>query len=210
MTATAATARPTPAPVLADAIAHPRTWLHHAALICAGTALVALLAQVEIPMYPVPITGQTLGVMVVGAALGAWRGAAAMALYLVAGVAGFPVFAGFTGGPHSIVSPSFGFIIGFIFTAAFIGWCSQQRWDRKPLLSLAAFFGASCIPFVFGVPYMAFILDTVVGQPISFEQALAYGVYPFIPGGIVKWLIAAMVLPLAWRAVRAIDRAAER
>lgn len=206
MTTASPTTHQSHAPVLADALAAPRTWLHHAALIAAGAAVVSLLAQVEIPVKPVPITGQTLGVMIVGASLGAWRGAAAMVVYLLAGVAGLPVFAGFSGGPQSVAEPSFGFIIGFIVAAWFIGWCSERTWDRKPLLALAAFFGASCIPFLIGVPYMWFVLDAVMGVPMTLPLALDYGVLPFIPGGIVKWLIAAAVLPLAWKAVRHADR----
>lgn len=201
---TAISTTPTGA-VLADSLVRSRSWAHHATLIGAGAALVALLAQIEIPMQPVPITGQTLGVMIVGATLGAWRGASAMALYLVAGVAGLPVFAGFSGGPQSVVEPSFGFIIGFIVTAAFIGWCAQRNWDRKPLLALGAFFAASCIPFIIGVPYMTVVLQNL-GVPMTFELAMEYGVIPFIPGGIIKWLLAAAVLPLAWQAVRALDR----
>ncbi|MFD2673914.1 biotin transporter BioY [Gulosibacter bifidus] len=197
---------PTQVQVLADALVMPRTWLHHATLIAAGAALVALLAQVEIPLQPVPITGQTLGVMLVGASLGAWRGAAAMLTYLLAGLAGLPVFAGFTGGPQSIAEPSFGFIVGFIGAAAFAGWCSQRKWDRRPMLSLLAFFGASCIPFLVGVPYMSYVLEHIVGVPMNVSLAMEYGVLPFIPGGIVKWIIAAAVLPLAWMGVRKLDR----
>lgn len=192
--------------VLADALIAPRTWAHHATMITAGAALVALLAQVEIPLQPVPITGQTLGVMLVGATLGAWRGAAAMLTYLLAGVSGLPVFAGFTGGPQSVAEPSFGFIIGFIGAAAFAGWCSQRKWDRRPMLSLLAFFGASCIPFIVGVPYMSYVLEHALGIPMSFNLAMEYGVLPFIPGGIIKWIIAAAVLPLAWMGVRKLDR----
>ena len=156
-------------------------------------------------MWPVPITGQTLGVMLVGAALGAWRGAAALLTYLVAGLAGLPVFAGLTGGIASVAKPSFGFIIGFVFAAALIGWLAQRNWDRRPLLSLVAFFGASLVPFVFGVPYMWVALEQL-GTDMNLALAMQYGVTPFIIGGIVKWLLAAALLPLAWRLVRAVER----
>lgn len=191
--------------VLADHLVTSRSAAANIALIGAGAATVALLAQVEIPMWPVPITGQTLGVMLVGATLGAWRGAAALLTYLVAGLAGLPVFAGLTGGIASVAKPSFGFIIGFVFAAALIGWLAQRNWDRRPLLSLVAFFGASLVPFVFGVPYMCVALEQL-GTDMNFALAMQYGVTPFIIGGIVKWLLAAALLPLAWRLVRTVER----
>ena len=113
-------------PVLADLIARPsgraRAVALDAALVVAGAAVVALLAQVEVPLWPVPITGQTLAVVVVGAALGARRGAAALVTYLLAGLAGLPVFAGFTGTVAALAKPSFGFVIGFVFAAFVAGW----------------------------------------------------------------------------------------
>ncbi|RRJ87218.1 biotin transporter BioY [Gulosibacter macacae] len=195
--------------VLADQLIGRRTLLTNLALIGAGAALVALLAQVEIPMWPVPITGQTLGVMLVGATLGAWRGAAALTTYLVAGLAGLPVFAGFTGGIASVGKPSFGFIIGFIFAAFVVGWLAERNWDRRPLTSLLAFLGASIIPFLFGVPYMWLMLEQL-GTSMNFGLAMEYGVTPFILGGIVKWLLAAAALPLAWKGVKALERRNEQ
>ena len=118
-------------PVLADAIVR-RGWLTDSLLVVGGAALVALLAQVQVPMWPVPVTGQTLAVVLVGAALGTWRGAASLALYLVAGVAGAPVFSGWSHGLGSDVITSFGFVIGFVPAAALIGWLSERRWDRRP------------------------------------------------------------------------------
>ncbi|CAG7845600.1 Biotin transporter BioY [Pseudoclavibacter triregionum] len=190
--------------VLADRFVRSRGLAKDAMLVLAGAALVALLAQVSIPMWPVPITGQTLGVMVAGAALGAWRGAAAMVTYMVAGLAGLPVFAGFTGGLATLGKPSFGYIIGFIVAAFLAGWLAERRWDRRPLLSIAVFGLATLVPFLIGVPYMAAVL-AAMGQPVDAMGAINMGVTPFIIGGLVKWAIAAAVLPLAWRAVKALD-----
>ena len=199
MTTNAPSLSPTTGTVLADHLVDKRSVVANIALIGAGATLVALLAQVEIPMWPVPITGQTLGVMLVGATLGAWRGAAALLTYLVAGLAGLPVFAGFSGGIASVATESFGF------AAALVGWLAQHNWDRRPLLSLLAFFGASLVPFIFGVPYMWLILEQK-GVDMTFALAMQYGVTPFIIGGIVKWLLAAALLPLVWRLVRAVER----
>lgn len=197
-------------PVLADLIARPsdraRAFALDAGLVAVGAAVVALLAQVEVPLWPVPITGQTLAVVVVGAALGARRGAAALIAYLLAGLAGLPVFAGFTGSVAAVAKPSFGFVIGFVFAAFVAGWFAERAWDRKPVLAFAGFVLASAIPFVFGIPYMAFILNVVGGGAYGIGEVLAFGLWPFIVGGLVKAAIAALVIPGGWAAVRAIDR----
>lgn len=197
-------------PVLADLIARPtdraRALALDAALVVAGATFVAALAQVEVPLWPVPITGQTLAVVVVGAALGARRGAAALITYLLAGLAGLPVFAGFTGTIAAVAKPSFGFVIGFVFAAFVAGWFAERAWDRKPVLAFVGFVAASAIPFVFGVPYMAFILNVVGGNTFGLGEILAFGLWPFIVGGLVKAAIAAILIPAAWAGVRAADR----
>lgn len=203
-------AAPVRRPVLADLIARPseraRAFALDASLVVAGAALVAVLAQVEVPLWPVPITGQTLGVVVVGAALGARRGAAALLTYLVAGLAGLPIFAGFTGTIAAVAKPSFGFIIGFVFAAFVAGWVAERAWDRKPALAFVGFVAASIVPFLFGVPYMAFILNVVGGAELGLAEILAFGLWPFIVGGLVKAGIAALLIPAAWAGVRAADR----
>lgn len=185
--------------VLSDALAGSRSLAKDIALVLAGAVFVGALAQVSIPMWPVPITGQTLGVMLVGATLGARRGAASMLTYAVLGVAGIPWFAEFGGGPAYVLKPSFGFIIGFIVTAWVVGRLSELSWDRKPLAALSAFGIASLIPFAIGVPWMWAILHFVVGKTLGFAATLHAGLIPFIPGGIVKWLLAAAILNGAWR-----------
>lgn len=196
--------------VLADVIARPssraRAFALDAGLVIAGATIVALLAQVEIPLWPVPITGQTLGVIVVGAALGAWRGAAALTTYMLVGLAGLPVFAGFTGTVAAIGKPSFGFVIGFIFSAFVAGWFAERAWDRRPGLAFLGFAAASVVPFVFGIPYMAFILNVVMGLDYSFGELLAVGLLPFILGGLIKAALAAAIIPGAWALVRKADR----
>ncbi|GAA3901937.1 biotin transporter BioY [Microbacterium invictum] len=210
MSLTAATRRP----VLADLIARPsdraRAFAVDASLVLAGVALVALLAKVSFWIGPVPITGQTLGVIVVGAALGARRGAAALTTYMLVGLAGLPVFAGPIAGPAYVLSPSFGFVLGFIPAAFAAGWFAERAWDRKPWLAFIGFVAASIIPFLIGVPYMALILSTVLGAEITFLSVMEAGVFPFIAGGIIKAAVAALVIPLAWAGVRSVERAANR
>jgi biotin transport system substrate-specific component len=195
-------------PVIADRVV-PRSFASDAVLVLAGAAFVGLLAQVSVPMFPVPITGQTLGVLLVGAALGMRRGAASLGLYLLVGLAGLPVFADFTGGPLSVLKPSFGFVIGFIAAAAFVGWAAERRFDRRFLSLLLVALGGTVIPFLFGLPYLALMLP-VYDLPNDPASVLAVGVTPFLVGGVVKALIAAAALPLAWRGVAALDRRAGR
>ena len=201
-------------PVLADLIAHPsaraRAFALDAGLVVAGAAAVAALAQVEVPLWPVPITGQTLGVVVVGAALGARRGAASLATYLFAGLVGLPVFAGFTGGIATVLKPSFGFVIGFVVAAFVAGWFAERAWDRRPVLAFVGFVAASAIPFAFGIPYMAFILNVVGGGTFGLSEILAFGLWPFVVGGLVKAALAAVLIPAAWAAVRAAEGSARR
>ncbi|RKT37119.1 biotin transport system substrate-specific component [Microbacterium sp. AG1240] len=196
--------------VLADLVARPSTRARavalDATLVLTGALTVAVLAQVEVPLWPVPITGQTLGVIVVGAALGARRGALSLLSYLGLGLVGLPVFAGLSGGLASVVKPSFGFIIGFVLAAFVAGWFAERSWDRRPVLAFVGFAAASVVPFLIGVPYMAFILNNVLGLGYGLGDVLAVGVLPFIVGGIVKAALAAGIVPAAWALVRAADR----
>ncbi|ARJ07696.1 hypothetical protein GCM10010988_39740 [Cnuibacter physcomitrellae] len=201
-------------PVLADLIARPvsrsRALAVNAGLVVAGVVVVSLLAKVSFFIGPVPITGQTLGVIVVGAALGARRGAAALTTYMLAGLAGLPVFAGVTAGPAYVLSPSFGFVLGFIPAAFVAGWFAQRAWDRTPWLAFIGFVVASIIPFMIGVPYMALMLATVLGEQITLASVLQSGVWPFIVPGAIKAVAAALLVPGAWLLVRSIDRSAKR
>lgn len=186
--------------VLADRLLPRRTAVVDIALVLTGAAVVALLAQASWRIGPVPITGQTLGVMLVGGALGMRRGAAALTTYLVAGLAGAPVFAGGMGGPAYVLAPSFGFIVGFVAAAAIAGWAAERAWDRHVLLAMAGFTLATVAPFVVGVPYLAAVLG------LSDLGALAaVGISPFIVPGLIKAALAAAVFPLAWRLIRALD-----
>jgi biotin transport system substrate-specific component len=201
MTTAAPTARLVP--TLADRVV-PRSAVANTLLILGGTALVAVSAQVSVPLWPVPITGQTLAVLLVGASLGTWRGAASLALYMVLGLAGLPIFADFAGGPASVLLPSFGFVIGFIPAAALIGWLSERAWDRHPVRAAAGFLAASLVPFLVGLPYLAAWL-AANGLPHGLAAVIAAGFTPFIVGGLVKWVIAAALLPLCWMLVRRVD-----
>lgn len=197
------TASVTPRPglgVLADRVFPRSSTLVDVGLVVAGAAVVGLLAQAEWRIGPVPITGQTLGVMLVGGALGMRRGAAALTTYLLAGLMGAPVFAGGGFGPAYVLAPSFGFVLGFIGAAAIAGWAAERAWDRHVVLALGGFLLATVAPFVVGVPWMA----TALGMSDP-SAILAAGVTPFIVPGLVKAAVAAAVFPLAWRLVGRLD-----
>ena len=198
MTAAAPTTATSPV-VLADRLA--RTGVAtDVAWVAAGVAFTAALAQVEVPLWPVPITGQTLAVVLVGATLGMRRGALSMLVYAVVGLLGAPVFSGGEGGIATLASPSFGYVVGFIGSAALVGWLAERRWDRRFGLAALASLAATALPFVVGLPWLAVVLGQL-GAPNDVGTVLQAGLAPFVVGGLVKALIAAGVLPLAWRAL---------
>lgn len=177
--------------VLVDRV-FPRTLALDVVLVVAGAALTALLAQVAVPLYPVPITGQTLAVLLVGASLGAARGALSLALYAVLGIVGLPVFSDFAGGPDVILGPTGGYILGFIASAALVGWLSERAWERQVLKALATFAAGTLVVFAIGLPWLSISLG------LDLLQTLNAGLFPFLIGGAIKALIAAGLLPLAW------------
>lgn len=200
-TATSALVRPT----LVDRVV-TRTWLSDIALVVAGTALVAVLAQVAIPLWPVPVTGQTLAVLLVGASLGAARGAAALALYAILGGIGLPIYSDASSGWSVLLGPTGGYIIGFIVSAALVGWAAERAWDRGWYKPIITFIGGSLVVFAIGLPWLAVSLGQF-GLPNDLQSVLIAGFYPFIIGGLIKAAIAAAVLPALWAAA---DRAQKR
>jgi biotin transport system substrate-specific component len=185
-TLTLATGRPT----LADRV-FSRSLATDALLIAAGAGITAISAQIVVPLYPVPITGQTAAVLIVGAALGASRGALAMALYAVLGLF-LPVYSDGAHGVGALLGPTGGYIIGFILAAAITGYLSQRQWDHKLLGGIAAGLVGTVATFAVGLPWLAFALG------LNLEQTLQGGLYPFIIGGIVKAVFAASVIRLIW------------
>jgi biotin transport system substrate-specific component len=171
------------------------------ALIAAGTALTSLMAQIAIPLWPVPLTMQTFAVLLVGAALGPLRGALSMVLYLVIGVAGLPVFSDHHSGSLFALT-SGGYIVGFIFAAAFVGWLAQREWDRKLLRTAVAFLGGSAIMYLFGLPWL---YAELVGLhvPNALQVTFMSGFLVFLPGDILKAVLAGVLLPLAWKGLGA-------
>lgn len=156
-------------------------------LIGFGAILIALCAQIEIPLQPVPITGQTFGVLLIAALLGAKRGATAIMTYLTAGAAGLPVFAGGSAGLHVFAGPTAGYLIGFVLAAYLVGWLSELKWDRKFWTAVASMTLGTLVIFLFG----AIGLVRFTGP----EQVFQLGVLPFLPGAAIKIGLAAALLP---------------
>lgn len=166
-----------------------------AAMVIAASLLLALSARVSVPFYPVPLTMQTFVVIGLGLALGPWRGAAAVLLYLAEGAAGLPVFAGTPEkgiGIAYIMGPTGGYLAGYVAAVLLGGWLAMRGWDRNPLGAMAAALAAGAVIYVPGLLWL--------GAAIGFDKpVLALGLYPFVPGDICKALLAAVTFPAAWK-----------
>jgi biotin transport system substrate-specific component len=167
-------------------------------LVLAGTGFVALAAQVSVslPFTPVPITGQTFAVLLVGTSLGALLGLASLGLYLFVGTLGAPVYADHQHGWDVITGPTGGYIIGFVVAAALAGFLAQRRWDRHFNSAVAAMLSGNVVIYLFGLPWLAAKIDT------GLEDTLEAGLYPFVVGDLVKLYLAGALLPAAWALVR--------
>jgi biotin transport system substrate-specific component len=177
-----------------------------ALLVLAGTALVGAAAQisVKLPFTPVPITGQTFAVLLVGASLGCVLGTASAMLYLWLGVAGAPIYAHHDSGWSVITSASGGYIVGFVLAAALTGFLAERRWDRRLSSSIGLMLTGNVVIYLVGLPWLAVVLNT------NLEKTLEYGLYPFIPGDTFKLYLAAAALPGAWKLVGRARNSTER
>jgi biotin transport system substrate-specific component len=186
-------------PVLADAL--PGARVRDAVLVVSGALLTALFAQIsiDVPPSPVPITGQTLAVGLVGATLGARRGASSLGLYAVLGLF-LPFYADGESGWDVIWGASGGYIVGFVVAAGVIGWLAEHGADRRVVLAFLAFVAGQLVIFAFGLVG----LKIAVGE--SWGWTIHNGFAIFIVGGLVKALVGAVALPSAWGLVRRFER----
>lgn len=166
-------------------------------LALAGSWLVAGLAQLELklPFTPVPVTGQTLGVLLVGASLGAGLGLVSMALYLAQGALGLPFFSGGDSGATflGLGAATGGYLWGFLAAAAVVGWLAGRGWDRSFGSAIGAMFLGEVVLYAIGIPWLMQALD------VSLARALELGLAPFVVGDTLKLLLAAGLLPIGWR-----------
>ena len=165
-------------------------------LVFSGTVFVALLAQIKIPLpfTPVPLTGQTFAVLLIGATLGSKRGAASMLLYTALGAFGLPVFAGGAAGMAYLTGATLGYLVGFVMAAYLIGMLAERGLERSLRTSLVPFLVGTLVIYLFGAGWLAILFGV--------EKALALGVLPFLIGDLIKMILAALALPAAWKLVR--------
>ncbi len=179
---------------VADALAGQGTIVSNGLLALAGSLLIATLAQIAVPVGPVPISGQTLGVLLVAAVLGPKRGALAVTMYVAEGTVGLPVFAGGRAGLAVLMGPTGGYLIGFIAAAWVIGTLCRAGMDRRPTTTFITMIVGSAVIYLFGILWLA--------QFTGWSSVLQFGVIPFLFGDALKAAIATVALPMAWSFIR--------
>lgn len=189
----------TPYPTLAEQVfSQNRSFARNAMLAIGGSLLLWASAKLQVPFYPVPMTMQTFVVLMIGTAYG-WRlGAVTVALYLAEGALGLPVFAGTPEkgiGLAYMVGPTGGYLVGYVVAAAACGWLASLGWGRKVSTTIFSMLVGNAMIYAFGLAW----LGAVVGWD---KPVLAWGLTPFLLGDLLKLVLAAAILPMAWKAAR--------
>ncbi|MFO0995192.1 MAG: biotin transporter BioY [Alphaproteobacteria bacterium] len=183
--------------------------LRNVLLAVLGSVFVAASAQIQVPLWPVPITGQTFAVLIVGMAYGSRLGAATLALYLGEGAVGLPVFAKWASGPAAIIGPTGGYLVGFIFAAAAVGWLAERGWSRTVLSTIGAMVAGNLVIYACGLSWLTNFFAgpgaahvAATGAETALGAAVVKGLLPFLLGDALKIALAACAMPLAWKLVR--------
>ena len=166
----------------------------HIVLIVTGALLIYLtaLVSIRVPGTPVPITGQTFGVLLVGGALGFRRGLAAVALYVLLGLVGLPVFAEGKDGLQVVLGATGGYLIGFILAGSLVGRLAELGWDRNLFGALGAMAIGNALIYAVGLPWLAVVAG------LTPEETLRGGLFPFVIWDVVKLVLAGVLFPAAW------------
>ncbi len=186
---------------LADAILPQSSLATDAALVVGASLFVALSAQISIPLTPVPITGQTLAVLLTGALLGWRRAGLAMLLYLAEGALGLPVFAASATLPNGwgrLVGPTGGYLVSYPFAAALVGWLAERGWDRKLWTAALAMVFGNVVIYLFGAPWLMVYTHNAA-------SAVLLGIKPFLLGDALKIALATLAMPGGWALVKRIE-----
>ena len=162
-------------------------------LVLSFAALTGICAKLKIEIGPVPITMQTFAVLLSGAILGSIRGAVSQFVYLIFGLAGIPWFSRGDGLSY-LFSPTFGYLLGFIFASFFVGFLCERGFDRKIEKSILAMIIGNIVLYLPGLVWLA--------RFVSFERVLAVGFYPFILGDLLKIFLASSLLPFCWKVLK--------
>jgi len=164
-------------------------------LLFGGSLLIAISAQFQfvLPFSPVPITGQTFAVLLLGALYGSKRGPATVLTYLALGVMGLPVFAGGAFGLARLVGPTAGYLMGFLTAAFVVGLLSERGWDRQPWTTAASMVIGNAIIYLTGVLWLS--------RFVGWQSVLSTGFLPFLAGDALKIALAALLLPVGWKLI---------
>lgn len=169
-------------------------WLRAVLLAVVGSLLLTVSAKTHVPFWPVPMTMQTFAVMVIAMAFGPRLGAATVALYLIEGAFGLPIFSGTPErglGLAYMTGPTGGYLAGFLAAAVVLGGLARRGWDRGLLRGVAAFLIGDAVIFICGIGWLSAL--------IGFDKALAAGLVPFLPGEALKVALAAALMVAGWR-----------
>ena len=199
LSAARAVRMPTLAEAMLDSLMTPSaatSAVTKAALVVFGSLLLAVSAQFKIPLYPVPATGQTLVVLLIGMTYGPRLGGITLAAYLFEGALGLPVFAGGAAGAVVLMGPTAGYLFGFLLAAVAMGYLAERGMGRTVVSTIAAMVIGNCVIYLCGALWLA--------NFIGFGQAIAAGVLPFLYGDALKLVVAAGLMPWAWRAVKSV------
>jgi len=183
--------------ILDKAENNSQKFFRYGILTLAGSLLISLCAQISIPFYPVPVTMQTFAVILIGLTYG-WRlGGITVALYLVEGAIGLPVFAGGKGGMVVLMGPTAGYLYGFFLAAIACGWFAERGFDRSYFKLIAPLLAGNALLYSSGLIW----LGNFIGWD---KQVLDLGLYPFIPGDLLKIALVSVLLPTFWKYVERI------
>jgi biotin transport system substrate-specific component len=190
---------------LKDVIPMSNVYAKNAILVVGFALFTALMAQLsfKLDFTPVPITGQTLAVLLSGAALGTTLGAASQAAYIVMGFV-LPFYADGKHGWAQFTGSTFGYFVGFVVAAALVGYMAEKRNDRNVISAFLAFLAGSAVIYVFGAAWLAHFLHIPVANGTT--NAIGLGVAPFLIGDLVKAMIAGGLLPGAWALVQSMTK----
>jgi len=168
-------------------------------LALAGIALITASAKIQVPFWPVPMTLQTLAIMVVFASFGTRLGLATILGYLAIGFAGFAVFAGPVAGPLYFAGPTAGFLAGFVLAALIVGYAADRGWSKSPFKLFGAMLLADVAVFTLGFFWLGFMyVSQNSGTTLGALTAFSIGVKPYILADLVKIAIAAAIVPALW------------
>jgi len=181
--------------------------IYDIALVVGGSLLIALCAQMAIG-WPIPVTGQTFAVLMIGALLGARRASLSVLVYIMEGAAGLPVFAHGRSGFAVLLGPTGGYLVGFVVAAYVVGLLAEKGWDRRIGTTVLAMIFGNLVIYAFGLLWlccMIFLINLQVGS----SRVLVEGLYRFVPGDLLKIALAAVLLPTGWKLLERIDLPAE-